>query len=140
MTQETASPLMRHAPLLLRIALAAAFLSAVADRFGIWGAAGTPGVVWGDFAAFVEATAALNPWFPAPVIAPLAWFVTALEVALAVLLLVGVQLRKVALVSTGLLVLFMVGMIVGYGLKSIFDYSVVTAAAASLLLASVSRD
>lgn len=29
----------------VRIALAAAFLSAVADRFGLWGSAGTEGVV-----------------------------------------------------------------------------------------------
>ena len=35
------------AVLLLRVALAVAFLSAVADRLGLWGPAGTGGVEWG---------------------------------------------------------------------------------------------
>ncbi len=33
----------------LRIALAAGFLSAAADRVGLWGAPGTPGVAWGEW-------------------------------------------------------------------------------------------
>jgi hypothetical protein len=36
--------------LALRLALASSFLSAVADRFGIWGKSGEPRVSWGDFA------------------------------------------------------------------------------------------
>lgn len=35
-----------------RIALAAAFLSAVADRFGLWGPPGATGVAWGDLKNF----------------------------------------------------------------------------------------
>src|SRR5204863_8325968 len=38
------------ATLLLRIAIALAFLSAVADRFGLWGPPGKQGVSWGDLA------------------------------------------------------------------------------------------
>jgi hypothetical protein len=34
---------------LLRVALAFSFLSAVADRFGLWGQFGVDGVSWGDF-------------------------------------------------------------------------------------------
>jgi len=37
----------------LRLALGFSFLSAVADRFGLWGAYGQPHVAWGDFARFV---------------------------------------------------------------------------------------
>ena len=44
----------------LRIALAAGFLSAVADRFGLWGPPGTPGVAWGNWSEFLDYVAALN--------------------------------------------------------------------------------
>jgi hypothetical protein len=37
------SRLARFARIALRVALAAGFLSAVADRFGLWGLPGTPG-------------------------------------------------------------------------------------------------
>jgi hypothetical protein len=37
----------------LRIALGISFFSAVADRFGLWGAYGQPNVAWGDFSRFV---------------------------------------------------------------------------------------
>jgi hypothetical protein len=44
---------------LARAALAAGFLSAVADRFGLWGARGTGDVGWGDASVFGAASAAL---------------------------------------------------------------------------------
>jgi Cu/Ag efflux pump CusA len=40
--------------LFARFALGASFLSAVADRFGLWGPHGAKNVSWGDFAHFVE--------------------------------------------------------------------------------------
>src|SRR5689334_17930898 len=46
---------------LLRVALAFSFLSAVADRFGLWGQFGS-GVAWGDFERFTAYTAQLL-WF-----------------------------------------------------------------------------
>ena len=39
---------LRVASWAVRVALAATFLSAVADRFGLWGPPGTPGVAWGS--------------------------------------------------------------------------------------------
>jgi len=36
-----------------RLALGFSFLSAVADRFGLWGAYGAPHVAWGDFGRFI---------------------------------------------------------------------------------------
>ena len=62
----------RAALLALRVALAACFISAVADRLGCWGAPGAPGVAWGAWAPFVAFTGTLNPRAPAvavPVIA-----------------------------------------------------------------------
>ena len=47
------------APLILRWALAVTILSAVADRFGIWGPPGATNVAWGDWAHFV----AYTPWW-----------------------------------------------------------------------------
>src|SRR6188472_3835126 len=45
--------------LFARFALGASFLSAVADRFGLWGPYGAKNVSWGGFAHFVEYTAAV---------------------------------------------------------------------------------
>src|SRR5262245_30933127 len=47
-----------------RIALGAGFLSAVADRFGLWGAPGQKNVAWGDFAHFTAYTARVNSFLP----------------------------------------------------------------------------
>jgi hypothetical protein len=43
-----------HATVLLRIGIGVAFLSAVADRFGLVGAFGQPNVDWGNFSRFLE--------------------------------------------------------------------------------------
>src|SRR5215813_8122156 len=50
--------------LFARIALGASFLSAVADRFGLWGPYGAKNVSWGNFAHFVEYTGAVTSLFP----------------------------------------------------------------------------
>src|SRR5260370_42004274 len=49
--------------LFARFALGASFLSAVADRFGLWGPHGAKNVSWGDFAHFVEYTGAVTSLF-----------------------------------------------------------------------------
>jgi hypothetical protein len=49
-----------YSTVFLRIALGISFLSAVADRFGLWGAYGQPNVAWGDFSRFVAYTGKLN--------------------------------------------------------------------------------
>ena len=54
--------LAKFSSVFLRLALGISFLSAVADRFGIWDAYGQPNVSWGDYARFVTYTAKLN-WF-----------------------------------------------------------------------------
>jgi membrane fusion protein, multidrug efflux system len=51
-----------YSTVFLRLALGLAFLSAVADRFGLWGGYGQPHVAWGDFARFIAYTGKLN-WF-----------------------------------------------------------------------------
>ena len=121
-----------------RIALAAGFLSAVADRFGLWGGPGAPQVAWGDWAHFVAYTATLNWFVPAAVVPVLAIVATSAEVLLALLLLAGYRLRWTAAASGGLLLLFAIAMTAAIGPKAPLDYSVFVAAAAAFLLSSLS--
>jgi uncharacterized membrane protein YphA (DoxX/SURF4 family) len=111
------------AVLLLRVALAAAFLSAVADRLGLWGPAGTEGVEWGDLAHFNAYVAKLNWFLPASIIPWVGWAATLAESLLAVGLLVGWQLRWIALASAMLLLSFAITMLIGLGPKAPLDYS-----------------
>lgn len=124
-------------PLLARLALSAAFFSAVADRFGLYGPPGASGVAWGDFASFTHYTALINPFLPSAAIPTLAWIATILELALGALLLLGLFTRQAALASGGLLTLFAVAMVTSLGFKPPLDYSVMSAAAAAFLLAQV---
>jgi hypothetical protein len=52
------------APLILRLALGLTLLSAVADRFAIWGPPGGTTVAWGDWTHFVAYTAKVNSFLP----------------------------------------------------------------------------
>jgi len=125
--------------LFARLALAVGFLSAVADRFGIWGPPGGAGVAWGDFASFTDYAARINPWAPAAFMPAIAWTATLAEVALALLLLVGYRTRWAAFGSGVLLLSFAVGMTAGTGVKSAFDASVFAASAAGFLLSTQKR-
>src|SRR2546421_5385156 len=112
-----------------RIALGAAFLSGIADRFGLWGKTG-----YGDFAHFMEYTAKVNSFMPAFTIPFLAWAATIAETFLGITLILGIWLRFVALAAAGLLVLFGTAMAVSFGIKKPLDYLVVFASARALLL------
>ena len=106
------------APVAMRMALAAGFLSAVADRFGLWGPIGTPGVSWGGFAKFLDYTATLLPFLPTTLVAVAGWMSTVAEIVLGVALFAGVRVRLAAL-----------------GPEAPLSYSVWTAAAGAFLLA-----
>jgi uncharacterized membrane protein YphA (DoxX/SURF4 family) len=132
-----ANSFFRIAIWLLRIALAAAFLSAVADRFGVWGPNGAPGVGWGDWPHFVAYTGKLLWFLPSALVNPSAWLATISEAVLAIALLTGLASRIVALASAALLASFALTMTLALGVKAPLDYSVFTATAAALLLAAV---
>jgi putative oxidoreductase len=120
-----------------RLALAAAFLSAVADRLGLWGPLETPGVDWGSMPRFYADVAALNPWLPEAMIPALAWFVTIVEAILGVLLITGPYVRASAFASGVLLLAFAIAMTLFLGPKLPLNYSVFTAAACAFLVAFV---
>lgn len=128
--------LTRFALSFVRLALAASFLSAVADRFGLWGTAGTGEVAWGSFSPFVDFTGLLLWFLPEPLVLPFAWTATILEVLLAIGLLIGFQLRYVAFASSLLLFTFALCMTFGTGPEGPLSFSVWTASAAALLLAT----
>lgn len=121
----------------VRVALASAFLSAVADRLGLWGAPGIAGVAWGDIAHYEAYVAQLNWFLPSALIAPVGWIATFAEIVIAVGLLVGWRLRWFALAAAILLTLFASTMCVAFGPKGPLDYSVLSAAGAALLLFAV---
>src|SRR5713226_3690291 len=125
---------MRLLTLFARLAIAVGFLSSVADRFGLWGPAGSAKVAWGTWNNFVAYTAVLNfflPHWSAPILAVVA---TIAETSLGILLISGLWLRWTAALSAALLCLFAVAMSVALGLKPPLDYSVYSAAAAAALL------
>jgi hypothetical protein len=122
----------------LRVGLAAAFLSAVADRFGLWGQPGNRGVSWGDMAHFCDYTAKVNAFLPSALIPAVAWLATIAETGLGFALLSGVW-RPVALATGVLLTLFALAMSISLGVHSALAYSVPTAAAAALLLATTEK-
>ncbi len=115
----------------LRFALAAGFLSAVVDRFGLW-----PQEVsaWGNWNNFVAYTALINPLFSKGFAEVLAIVATALEIVLALLLIVGYKTALAAKAGGLLLLLFALAMTFSTGVKGALDYSVFTAAAASFSL------
>jgi uncharacterized membrane protein YphA (DoxX/SURF4 family) len=121
--------------LFARFALGASFLSAVADRFGLWGSYGAKNVSWGNFAHFVEYTGAVTSLFPGSLTVPFAWAATLAETLCGILLIAGFKIRIVSVLSGLLLLLFAIGMATGLGIKTPFDYSVFSAAAAAFLLA-----
>ena len=127
-----ADSLARAAPRYARMALGAAFLSGIASRFGLWGR----GVGYGSFAGFEEYTAEVNAFMPGWTIPFLAWTATAAELGLGVALVVGLWPRQVALASAALLLIFGLAMGLSLGIKSPLDYSVFSASAAALLLAT----
>jgi len=126
----------RYSSVVLRIALAVGFLSAVADRFGLWGPFGEPNVDWGNFSRFLEYTHSINWFVPWELIPALGSIATVAEIILGLLLLVGWHTRATALLSALLLLTFGVAMTLGLGVKAPLNYAVFTGMGGALLLAN----
>ena len=114
-----------------RIAIGAAFLSAVAGRFGLWSGHAR----WESFGRFIQRTAELNGGAPAALMPVLAWTATILETTFGIALILGIATRWAALGSAALLAWFATAMAVYTGVKPPLDYSVYSASAGALLLA-----
>jgi putative oxidoreductase len=114
-----------------RIAVGAAFLSAVASRFGLWDST----LDLKHFAHFIEYTAEVNSFLPKAVIPSVAVLATVCETSLGILLILGLWPRWVSLGSAILLAIFGTAMAISFGLQSPMDYSVFSASGSSVLLA-----
>ena len=127
----TASRSTQISAVILRLALAATMLSAVADRFGFWGTRST----WGNWQNFERYTANLTFFLPAFLQVFLAYAATFFEIVLSLLLLAGFQLKWTALATGILLFLFAGAMSMALGPKAPLDYSVWVGSAAAFSLA-----
>jgi uncharacterized membrane protein YphA (DoxX/SURF4 family) len=123
----------------LRLALGISFLSAVADRFGIWGVYGQRNVAWGNYARFVDYTAKLDWFLPATMIPTVALIATAAEALFGLLLVLGWKTRITAFLSGVLLTAFALAMTVALGVKAPLNFSVFSAAGGAFLLATSSE-
>lgn len=121
----------------LRFSLAIGFLSAVADRFGLW-----PEDVsaWGNWSAFKAYTAVLNPWFPSFLIPFVSWVATVLEIGLALLLFIGFKIELTAKISGFLLLSFALAMTLTTGVKGMLDYGVLPLTFAAFSLSILNKN
>lgn len=120
----------------LRFGLGLGFLSAVADRFGLWGAFGQPNVEWGNFSRFLEYTQTLNWYVPAAIIPTLGIIATSAETLFGLLLLVGWHTRSAARLSGFLLLTFGTAMTLALGVKAPLNFAVFTGVGGAFLLAN----
>ncbi|MCL1680900.1 DoxX family protein [Elizabethkingia miricola] len=118
---------------LLRIVLAAGFLSVVSSRLNLWGAQSSG---WNKF---VRYTAEVNSFLPHSWIPSLAVLSTIAESSIGILLLIGYRVRKTALFAAVLTVLFGIAMSISFGCKEALDYSVFVFSAGAFLLSTFSN-
>lgn len=117
--------------LFLRLTISAGFISAVADRFGIWGVEVS---VWGNWKNFLDYTELINPWFPNSLIPALGIIATGAEIIFALCLLLGFKTELFAKLSAFLLLIFALSMTFSTGIKGALDFSVFTASAGAFAL------
>ncbi len=121
--------------LLLRFALGAAFLSAAADRFGLWGPPGSAIVAWGNMDNFLNYTSLVTFGSSGILLKILGWTATILEIVLGIFLIIGFKVKPTAILSGILLLLFGIGMVFNLPPKTVLDYSVFSACFGAFLLA-----
>ncbi|MGC4040481.1 MAG: DoxX family protein [Flavobacterium sp.] len=120
--------------LLLRLAIGIGLLSAVADRFGLWGSFGQVGVTWGNWETFIGYTQTLNFNIGQQYANILGGIATFAEIALGILLIAGYKLKYAARFTALLLLVFGLTMCINTKIKYALDYSVFIGSFAALLL------
>lgn len=120
--------------LFLRVAIATSFLSAVADRFGLWGKDNS---VWDNWNNFLEYTNLINPWFPDATLPIFAILATVFEIVFAICLLIGFKTELFAKLSGILLSVFALAMSLSTGIKGALDFSVFSASAGAFAISLI---
>ena len=121
----------------VRVLVGIAFLGSVADRFGLLGPAGAPGVSWGDFDHFIAYTRSVNAFVPTGWASTLAVLATGAETILGTLLVVGFRPRHVATGAALVLLVFGLAMTFSLGAGAQFDYAVAVLAAGAWALTTI---
>jgi putative oxidoreductase len=119
------------AALLLRVALASGFLSAVASRLNLWG---TQSSGWYKF---VDYTAQMMSFIPKNYAPTMAILSTILEITFGLMLLLGYYTRYASFGAAALTLIFALTMSYSFGIKESFDYSVFVFSTGALLLATL---
>jgi len=122
--------------LFLRFGIGIGFLSAVADRFGLWPAEVS---AWGNWDSFLDYTQVLNPLIPEALIPFFGAIATGAELLFGISLLIGFKTELVAKLSGFLMLLFALSIAFSTGIKGAFDYSVFAASAGAFGL-SIMKD
>ena len=91
----------------MRLAISFGFLSAVADRFGLWDKDVS---VWGNWENFLNYTQQINPWIPNSLISTIGIIATAAEIIFAFFLIIGFKTELFAKLSGFLLLIFALSM------------------------------
>lgn len=117
--------------LFLRFAIGIGFLSAVADRLGLWPAEIS---AWGNWENFLEYTAVLNPFIPKMLIPSFGVIATSAELLFGLCLIIGFKTELIAKLSGTLMLIFALAITFSTGIKGAFDYSVFAASAGAFAL------
>ena len=119
------------ASLLLRLALASGFLSAVASRLSLWGSHSS------GWKSFLSYTGQVNSFLPQTMIPAVAVTSTILETTLGIMLLTGYKTSNAAIATALLTLLFSAAMAYSSGIKEPLDYSVFAFSAGAFLLSTM---
>lgn len=117
--------------LFLRLAISIGFLSAVADRFGLWDKEIS---VWGNWDNFLSYTKLINPWIPNSLISTMGILATVSEIIFALFLIIGFKTELFAKLSGFLLLIFALSMTFSTGIKGALDFSVFSASAGAFAM------
>jgi putative oxidoreductase len=122
-----------YAVLLLRIALATGFLSAVSSRLGLWGSQSSG---WENFLVY---TGKVNSFVPKNFIRTIAIIATIAESVLGLLLFIGYQTKFASIAAAILTFVFALAMTYSFGIKDSLDYSVFVFSTAAFLLSTIEK-
>lgn len=117
--------------LFLRLAIAVTMLSAVADRFGLWG----KNSAWGNWGNFEKYTRQITSFLPDSLSVFSAYSATFFEILFPLLLILGFKTKMAAYGAGFLLLIFALSMTITLGAKAPLDYSVWVGSAGAFLLA-----
>ncbi|WP_445432549.1 DoxX family membrane protein [Chryseobacterium indoltheticum] len=118
--------------LFLRVIISVTMLSAVADRFGLWG----DNSAWGNWGNFEKYTQQLTFFLPEMLSTFSAYAATFFEILFPLMLILGFKTKIAAYGSGFLLLVFALSMAIALGIKAPLDYSVWVGSAAAFLLAT----